>query len=224
LIKVKEIGKLVAFLFIASPSFAHEAPPRANTSEWTLNLLVIGSERYDFEGGAAARNDGGSGFGGSLARNLNNHFALGAEITYTHFDYRASVAPGAGNAGAGYDVDGSMETIALRLQATWYLLSGRITPFLTGAAGVNFLDPEFVARPPANACWIYPWYGQVCSPDLPRTTLTRLAYGAAAGLRVDLPGRQGFVRALVGGEWIDFSEASSPLGYLQVRADFGVSF
>ena len=51
----------------------------------------------------AARNDGGAGIGLSSARNLNDYFALGAEITLAEFNYRASIAPGAGNAGAGFD-------------------------------------------------------------------------------------------------------------------------
>ena len=49
-----------------------------------------------------------------------------------------------------------------------------------------------------------------------------------AGLRWDLPRSWaysgGFIRLLVGGEWIDFDEASSPVGYWQVRADFGARF
>jgi hypothetical protein len=214
----------LAFGFAATPLFGQEALPRTGSDEWSLNLLVVGSQRYAFEGGGAARNDGGVGIGASIARNLNNHFALGAELTFSRFDYRASVAPGAGNAGTGYDVDGNMEMLALRLHATWYLLSGRVTPFLTAGAGVNFLEPEFTSNPPANACWVYPWYGQVCSAAAPQTTLTRLAYNAGTGLRVDLPQNLGFIRLLLGGEWIEFSEASSPVGYVQLRADFGVRF
>jgi hypothetical protein len=29
---------------------------------------------------------------------------------------------------------------------------------------------------------------------------------------------------MVGGEWIEFSEATSSVGYVQVRADFGIAF
>ena len=36
---------------------------------------------------------------------------------------------------------------------------------------------------------------------------------------------QGFLRALIGGEWIQLSEATSGyVGYVQVRADFGLRF
>jgi hypothetical protein len=45
-----------------------------------------------------------------------------------------------------------------------------------------------------------------------------------AGVRYDLPRDLGFIRASVGGEWIHFSEALSPVGTTQFRADFGLRF
>jgi hypothetical protein len=208
----------------ATPAFAQSPPPRDGSNEYSLNLLVLGSKRYSFDGGASARNEGGAGVGLSLVRNLNNHLAVGVDGTFSQFDYRASVAPGAGNAGGGFESEGTMEMLALRLHATWYLLSGPVTPFLTAGVGANFLDPEFESAPPANACWIYPWYGQVCGVDTPKSTLARFGYSAAIGARFDLPRRRGFIRLLAGGEWIELSEASSTVGYVQVRADFGVAF
>lgn len=215
---------LAVFCLTAIPTFAQDIAPRGGANEYSLNLMVVGSKRYAFEGGASARNDGGAGIGMSLARNLNDHFAVGADATLSQFDYRASVVPGAGNAGARFDTEGTMEMLALRLHATWYLLSGPVAPFVTGGAGVNFLDPEFEANAPADACWIYPWYGQVCGARAPTTTLTRPGYSAAAGVRFDLAQHRGFVRLLAGAEWIDLPEATGTVGYVQVRADFGVRF
>lgn len=208
---------------LAMPAFGQHAP-RGETTEWSLNLLVVGSKHYAFEGGATARNDGGAGIGLSIARNLNDYFALGVDATVSEFDYRARVAPGTGNAGSGFDSTGRMETAALRFHATYYLLARRLTPFVTAGLGATFLDPDLVSDPAANACWIYPWYGQVCSDKAPRTTLGRLSYGAGAGLRLDLSGRQGFLRAFVSGEWLEFAEARSTVGYVQLRADFGLRF
>ena len=37
-------------------------------------------------------------------------------------------------------------------------------------------------------------------------------------------GKQGFMRAYFGGEWIAFSEATSTVGYVQARLDFGLQF
>jgi hypothetical protein len=211
-------------LGVTTSSFGQAVEPRGGTTEWSVNLLVVGSKHYAFEGGATARNDGGAGIGLSLARNLNDYFAVGVDATVGEFDYRARVAPGAGNAGSGFDSSGNMETAALRFHATYYLLPRRLTPFVSAGAGVTFLDTNLASDPPANACWIYPWYGQVCSDKAPKTTLARLSYGAGAGLRLDLPGRQGLLRAFVSGEWIEFAEARSPVGFVQLRADFGLRF
>jgi hypothetical protein len=215
---------LLFILLIISSAASAQVEPRGGTNEWSLSLLAVGSKRYEFEGGASARNDGGAGIGLSATRNLNDYFAVGVEGTLAEFDYRASMAPGSGNAGAGFDTHGDMETVALRVHGTWNLLSGPLTPFVSAATGVIFLDTNLAADPPANACWVYPWYGQVCGDKAPRTTLARLSYGAGAGLRLDLPRKQGFVRAYLGGEWIEISEALSTVGYVQFRADFGVRF
>lgn len=210
---------LLAGLLVLAPGHA-----AAQSNEWSLNVFVVGSKNYQFEGGASARNDGGAGIGATLTRNLNDYFAVGADLSLSEFNYRARVAPGAGNAAAGFDTAGSMETAAARLHATWNLLARPVTPFLTAGVGVTFLDTNLESDPPAGGCWIYPWYGQVCSATAPSTTLARLSYGAAVGLRVELPQNQGFVRAMVGGEWVEFSEARSAVGWVQLRADFGLRF
>jgi hypothetical protein len=208
----------------ACPALAQDIAPRGGTDEWGLHVLFVGSRTYSFEGGASVRNEGGGGGGVSVWRNLSPHLAVGADLTFSQLNTRSSIVPGAGNGGARFESDGDVDTAALRLHATWHLLSGPVTPFLSAGVGVNFVDPEFRSNPPADACWIYPWYGQACGARPPESSLTRLGYSAAAGMRFDLPRRQGFVRLMAGGEWIDFDQASSAVGYVQLRADFGIAF
>jgi len=213
---------LLALCLAASPGFAQSA--RSGTSEWSLNLLLDGSRSYDFEGGAALRIDGGYGVGLTWAHHFSEHLALGSDATFGVFDYRARVAPGSGNAGAGFDALGTMETATLRLHATWHLLAQPVTPFLTAGAGVTIVDTNLGDTTPASGgCWVYPWYGTVCSVA-PGHTLTRLSYGAALGMRFDLPRDQGFIRAMVGAEWIDVPDAMGSIGYGLMRVDFGVRF
>jgi opacity protein-like surface antigen len=215
---------VIVFVLHSVPALAQDIAPRGGTDEWGLHLLLIGSRTYSFEGGASARNEGGGGAGISAWRNLNSHFAVGADLTFSQLNTRSTIVPGAGNAGARFESDGDVDTAALRVHATWYLLSGPVTPFVSAGIGATFVDPEFRSNPPADACWIYPWYGQACGARPPESSLTRLGYSAGAGVRFDLPRRQGFVRLMAGGEWIDFDEASSAIGYLQLRADFGIAF
>jgi hypothetical protein len=210
-----------AMAVLAAPAGAQ---PRGGTHEWSLDLFVVGTKSYAFEGGASARNDGGAGFGLTVSRNLNDYFAIGIDASLSEFNYRAAMAPGSGNAAARFETDGDMETGALRVHGTWNLLARPVTPFVTANAGVMILDTNLGADPPANACWIYPWYGEVCGDKAPTNSLARFTYGLGAGLRYELPQQQGYLRALVGAEWIDFREALSPVGYVVVRADFGLRF
>ena len=215
--------KLAVCLLIAFSGQGY-AQSRAETDEWSLDLFIVGPKHYVFEGGASARNDGGGGIGLTLAHNLNDYVAVGLDATLSEFGYRASVAPGAGNAAAGFQSEGSMETAGLRAHVTWNLLARPVTPFLSAGAGVVFLDSNLDSDPPANACWIYPWHGEVCSDKAPKSNLARFTYGFGAGMRFDLPRDLGFIRAMVGGEWIHIPEALSPVGYVQFRADFGLRF
>lgn len=203
---------------LSAPALAQS---RAGTDEWSFNLFAIDPKDYAFEGGATVRNDGGAGVSLTVTHNLNDYFAFGLEGALSTFNYRATVV--SSTAGS-FETDGRMETGALRAHVTWNLLARPLTPFLTASAGVMFLDTNLAGDPPANACWNYPWYGEVCSDKTPTNALTRLTYGVATGVRYELPRKQGFVRALVGAEWIDFREALSPVGYVLVRADFGISF
>ena len=104
--------KFALCLLLAFAGQTH-AQSRADTNEWSLNLFIVGPKNYVFEGGASARNDGGGGIGLTLAHNLNDYFAVGLDATLSEFGYRANVAPGAGNAAAGFQSEGSMETAAL---------------------------------------------------------------------------------------------------------------
>lgn len=193
---------------------------RGNTDEWGLNVFAIGAKQYFFDGGATAKNDGGAGFGIFVTRHLNEYFAFGLEASLSEFNYRATVT----SSGTSFNTDGDMETGSLRVHLTWNVLARPLTPFLTANAGLMILDPSFDREPPANACWNYPWYGEVCSDKGPTTALARFTYGIGTGLRYELPREQGFIRALVGAEWIHFTEALSPVGYVIARADFGIRF
>ena len=63
-------------------------------------------------------------------------------MAWSAFNFRAGVAPGAGNGAARFESEGDAENLALRLHATWYLLSRPTTPFLTAGVGVIFFDAE----------------------------------------------------------------------------------
>ena len=196
---------------------------RAGVREYSLQPHLLGSRSYDFEGGAKAQLDTGLGIGLGFAQHLNDYLAFGVDLTLASIDYRATVVPGAGNAGAAFDTGDVMERGTLRLHATWHLFAGRSTPFLTASVGVTHLDPDIEA-PPAGGCWIYPFWGQFCGVEPPTHGMTRLSYGAGAGWRFDLDGNRGFVRLLASAERIDWPAPPGALDNVELRADFGARF
>jgi hypothetical protein len=196
---------------------------RAGLREYSLQPHVLGSRTYDFEGGARARLDTGLGIGLGFAQHWNDYLAFGFDIAIASVDYRATVVPGAGNAGAAFDTSDVMERASLRLSATWHLFAGRSTPFLTANAGVTHLDPDIQA-PPAGGCWIYPFWGQFCGAAPPTHGMTRLSAGAGAGWRLDLDRNRGSVRLLISAERIDWPTPPGSLDNVELRADFAARF
>ena len=215
---------VLAFLLLAASLQAFpQGFSRAGVREYSLQPHLLGSRSYDFEGGAKAQLDTGVGIGLGFAQHLNDYLAFGFDLALASIDYRATVVPGAGNAGAAFDTGDVMERATLRVHATWHLFAGRSTPFLSANVGVTHLDPDIEA-PPGGGCWIYPFWGQFCGAEPPTHGLTRLSYGAGAGWRFDLDGNRGFVRLLASAERIDWPAPPGALDNVELRADFGARF
>ena len=208
---------------LAGSAFSQTPFSRAGLREYSLQPFLLGSRTYDFEGGAKAQLDTGLGIGLGVAHHWNDHLAFGYDIAIASVDYRATVVPGAGNAGPAFDTSDVMERATLRVNATWHLLAGPSTPFVTANVGVTHLDPDIQA-PPAGGCWIYPWWGQFCGAEPPTHGMTRLSYGGGAGWRFDLDRNRGSVRLLVSGEAIDWPGPPGPLRNVEFRADFAARF
>ena len=214
---------LAALLCVMALPAAAQPFSRAGLREYSLQPHILGSRSYDFDGGAKAQLDTGLGIGLGIAQHWNDYLAFGFDLAVASVDYRATVVPGAGNAGSAFDSSDVMERATLRLNATWHLFARRATPFLTANVGVTHLDPDIQA-PAAAGCWIYPFWGQFCSAEPPRHGMTRLSYGAGVGWRVDLDRNRGSVRLLVSGESLDWPGQPGSLRNVELRADFGARF
>lgn len=221
---MKALVFAVLGLSLAANALAQTHFSRAGLREYSLQPYLQGSRTYEFEGGAQARIDGGYGIGLGFAHHISDHLAFGIDFTLAALDYRGRIVPGTGNAGAAFDQSATLERGAVRLNATWQLLAGRSTPFLTASIGATYLDPDNLEPPPAAGCWFYPWWGQFCGAEAPTHGMTRLTYGGGAGWRWDLAGDRGFVRLLVSGERIDWPGPTGRLDNVEVRADFGAPF
>jgi outer membrane protein assembly factor BamD len=147
-------------------------------------VAMNSSQSLDFEGGTTADISSSPGFTLGAGYNFNDHLRAGGEFIYDSKDYKAHVI--GGNPGESFDVKGSLDTMSLMVNGTWNMLSGPLTPYVTGALGYNWVDTNVVNGPPTVACWWDPWWGYVCTGSQNTKTLDGFAYSAGLGVRWDL--------------------------------------
>jgi opacity protein-like surface antigen len=193
--------------------------PRANRWEFTLQPQYVDSGSVTGSNGSRADISGDWGFGFGLAYNLSNHLALGGEFTWNDAGYRATIVPGAGNPGASFNLNGTIETSTLRFNGTWNFLSTNFTPFVTGGIGATYVDTNIPNGP--TSCWVDPWWGTYC--DTPTRSNTYFSYNAGGGVRWDV-NRGFFLRAVYLRQWIDVGGGAGSPAFDQFRIDFGFKY
>lgn len=200
----------------AAGAAAQKKGPRAGQWEFTLQPQYVDSKSVTGDSGSRADISGDWGFGIGFAYNFNNHLALGGELTWNEVDYRARIAPGAGNPGSSFDLTGTMETSTLRMNVTWNFLASDFTPFVTGGIGSTWVDTNIPNGP--TQCWVDPWYGSYCGT--PTRSDTYFSYNAGAGLRWDV-NRNFFLRGVYTRQWVDVGGGAGSPAFDQYRVDFG---
>lgn len=216
---IRTIVCMLALLIAAPPALAQ----RAGKSEFYLSPVFSNSQAYTFEGGSSAYLDTGVGLALSYAYNFDAHLALGAEISWSSIDYRATVQPALGSITQPVSYRSSIDSRTIRFNGTYNLLASNLTPFMTAGAGWTYIDTGIPSGLPQQYCWYYPWWGQYCGVYTPTSHTTKFSYNAGLGLRLDF-GRSFTVRGQVGQQWVDFggSYGISPLTVW--RIDFGTRF
>ena len=212
---------LVAALIAAAPADA-QSSRRARTSEIYIGPVFTDGKNYTFEGGSTARTDTGYGLNFGYAYNFDEHFAAGVDFTWSESDYRATVQGGGTNVGSSGTIHGVLETGTVRFHGTYHLLSGNLTPYVTGGLGWTYIDTNIPAGLPDLICWYYPWYGQYCASYVPTHATTKFSYNAGLGLRLDAG--KGVFRLLVNSQWADFGGSYGSSNFVQYRIDFGTKF
>lgn len=200
-----------------------QSSPRAGHWEFTLQPQYTTSTNLSGSYGSTADIDDAFGFGMGIAYNFNDHFSLGGDFVWSSGDYKANVVPAPGNAGPGYSVSGTLETSTLRLNATWNILAGAFTPFITGGIGATYVDTNVPDGPPTTTCWWDPWFGYYCGSSVPTKSETDLSYMAGAGLRWDAE-RTFFLRGMVARQWLQVGGGLGTPATTQYRVDIGFRF
>lgn len=134
----------------------------------------------DFDGGSRVEFNSSTAFLIGIGYELSNHFEIGANFTYDDRDYEGLLA--GDEPDEDFPVLGNMETMGVMFDLSYYFLTGRFRPFLTTAAGWNFVDTNIETRPPQIGCWWNPWYGYICESFQDTKNVDGFAYQVGAGV------------------------------------------
>lgn len=134
----------------------------------------------DFDGGSRVEFNSSTAFLIGIGYELSNHFEIGANFTYDDRDYEGLLA--GDEPDEDFPVLGNMETMGVMFDLSYYFLTGRFRPFLTTAAGWNFVDTNVETRPPQVGCWWNPWYGYICESFQDTKNVDGFAYQVGAGV------------------------------------------
>jgi len=203
---------------------AHAQAGRAGKWDFTLQPQYTQGTDVGGANGSTAKIDSDYGFGFGLAYNFSDRFSLGGELTWSQADYTANVVGAPPFPGLSTTIRGEMYTSTLRLNGTWHLLPGPLTPFLTGGLGYTYVDTNIPEGPPTSSCWWDPWTGLTyCGTYYPTRTDSYFSYLAGAGVRWDSP-QSFFLRGVVLQQYLDVGGAVGTLDTTQYRIDLGFKF
>jgi opacity protein-like surface antigen len=115
-------------------------------------------------------------------------------------DYETTVQ----GTGGSYVGRGNVDIGAFMLNATWHILAGPLTPYLSAGFGSTTVDSNIPSGPPGTYCWYYPYGGYYCGTYVSTYSETSFSYNAGAGIRWDFS-RDMFMRFGAQQQWTDFS-------------------
>ncbi len=169
--------------------------------------------------------DSDTGFGLSVAYNISNRFAVGADFIWSSPKYTAVLIPeiAPGVPGSPEVINHKMDLFTYTFTGTWNILEGPFTPYLEANYGWTNIDSRIADQPPITTCWWDPWWGYICDTFVSTYSKTRTSYGGAAGLRWD-SGNGWTLKASYGFLEIDTSRATDKANMDVIRVDLAWLF
>jgi opacity protein-like surface antigen len=204
-----------------SPAAPAQSAHRDKRWEFTLQMQGIAGNDYTFQGGSSAETKDALGFGLGISYNVNPHLNIGGEFVWVSQDYTATVQPAPGNPSAAFSGRGNVDIGAFMLNATWNVLAGPLTPYLSAGIGSATVDSNIPSGPSGTYCWYYPYGGYYCGVYTPTYSETSVSYNAGVGIRWDFS-REMFMRFGAQQQWTDFSSTvDSYPSNIVVRLELG---
>ncbi len=195
--------------------------PRARRWEAHAGLAFQQSSSADFKGGTTVDVHSGTDFLLGVGYNYSDHLAFGGSFSFDQKDYDAKVA--GDTPGEVFPVKGSLDSMALMVDVTYYFLKGPLTPFLVGGLGWSKVDTNISTAPPDVGCWWDPWYGYLCTSFPNTKKIDGLAYELGLGLRYDINATwvaDGTYKM----KWVDFDNATGTPDFSAFLLSLGWKF
>jgi outer membrane protein assembly factor BamD len=184
--------------------FASRGGQRAGHWDVAGGIATNQSASIEFQGGTKADIASSTGFLFGVGYNLNDRLELGGQFGYDRKDYTAKVA--GDQPGEVFPIKGTLDSMSLMFNATYNVLTGPLTPFVSGGLGWSWVDTNIATEPPTVGCWWDPWYGYVCTGFQKTKTIDGLAYQLGVGVRWDFQ-RAFFARGSYNMNWVDLGKS-----------------
>lgn len=219
---MKQVLILLSTLMLSATAVAQN--DRSDMWEFGLIVSDISSETLSTDMDSGIAIDGDTGLGLSIAYNINNRFAVGADFIWSSPKYTAVYVPEEmpGVPGIPEVISHKMDLFTYTFTGTWNLIEGPLTPYLEANYGWTNIDSNIADQPPITQCW-WTWYGYICDTFVSTYSKTRTSYGGAAGLRWD-SGNGWTLKASYGFLEIDTSKTTEKVNMDMIRVDLAWLF
>jgi len=213
---VAAIGAIVPGPAGAQDFTKPRAGSRGGSWDFFLSPIYAESATIKGKGGSSVELNDDLGFGFGLGYNFNDHFQLNGLINFNSRGYDAKAVR---DDGTTKQYSNYTESSTLSLNGVYYILSGNITPFVSGGVGYTYMDTNIQDGPPDDMCWYDPWWGYVCGSYMPTKTENAFSYNGGIGVRFDVNRNFG-LQAGYYKTWIDINNASSTPDFDIWKLDF----
>jgi opacity protein-like surface antigen len=210
------IRAAVCVVAALSGTIATSVSAQSRDQGWEVGAQLIYQDAQDlaFDGGTTASLDSDLGLAISFGYRVNDRLEFEFGVDWNTVDYDVTVF-GATPAQS-FSGRGDLESFTPHVNANFNLLTGPLTPYVSGGVGWSFIDTNIPNGPPQTSCWWHPWYGYICDTWQSTRTSDELTYSLGVGVRWDLTSNH-MVRLGYEKHWLDLDTADGTPDFDQLR-------